>query len=232
MNKIETITQIYEETTKEIGKNKKWTELLDFISKFYKYNFQNTVLVYGQRKDATAVAQYDIWRKLGRTVKRNSKGIMLLDNDSVKYGFDVSDTAVIKKDLVYIWEYSNANVQPLIDNLKKEINLSDQENDFEKILGKYVENICTKRIEGIKFKSQEGLIATKNLLIQSTTYVIEERLNLKHKEVFDFKDVYKSYNYLISLGKLTNQASSEILRNIERTIKNIEFENIVCITKY
>jgi N12 class adenine-specific DNA methylase len=222
MSKLDQVINIYKDTVIDIAKNKKWDDFLNFMAKFYKYNFENIVLIYAQKKDATAVAQYDIWNKLGRNVKRSSKGIMLVKNKEVSYGFDIQDTVVLKNDLVNIWEYNEKNSQSVIDNLRKEYAISYPDNDFRKVLDLSIENSCFRTLSNIKFKSSEQLSDTTKLLIQNVTYIVEERLHMQHKDLYDFHDMYKSYNYIVNLGKLTNLASSIILQNIEKTMKNIE----------
>lgn len=226
MNKIEVTNKIYEDTIKDIVDNRKWNEFLDFMAQFYKYNFENIVLIYGQRKGATAVAEYNIWSKLGRAVKRGSKGIMLRNNNTITYGFDIQDTVVTKEDLVYIWEYNGEYNVPIIDNLKKNyaVVLSSN-NEIENVLDISIENICNKHINNIKFKSDKELADVTNSLIQDVTYVVKKRLNMDQQNYCNF-DKLKSYNSIIQLGKLINLSSAEILKNIERTIKTIRIEGV------
>lgn len=226
MNKLDNVRKIYGDTIKDIVKNKKWTEFLSFMSKFYKYNFQNTVLIYGQRKNAEAVAQYDIWQKLGRNVRRGSKGIMLLYKDKVSYGFDIDDTVVIKNDLAHIWEYKEEQANAIIENLKENYYVETDDNKIENVLDICIESICNKYLNNIKFKSEKELIDITNLLVQSVSYVVEDRLHMEHRTYYNFNAIYQNYNYFARLGKMINLTSTELLRNIEKTIKGIEIERV------
>lgn len=74
-----------------------WTDYLTTASRLYKYSFPDQLMIYAQRPDATACADYDIWNnRMNRYVRRGSKGIALLDESSgyprLHYVFDVSDT--------------------------------------------------------------------------------------------------------------------------------------------
>ena len=76
-----------------------WTDYLTTASRLYKYPFADQLMIYAQRPDATACAEFDIWRnRMNRYVRRGSKGIALLDESSgfprLHYVFDVSDTGV------------------------------------------------------------------------------------------------------------------------------------------
>ena len=70
-----------------------WTLFLDTASRLYKYPFSDQLLIYAQRPDATACAEYDLWNdKMGRYVRRGSKGIALVDDSGTGPGFGMSLT--------------------------------------------------------------------------------------------------------------------------------------------
>ena len=82
-----------------VDDGEQWTRFLDTAAQNYKYTFAEQVLIFAQRPDATALAEYDFWsQKMGRYVKRGSKGIALIDDAGdaprLRYVFDVSDTAM------------------------------------------------------------------------------------------------------------------------------------------
>ena len=75
-----------------------WTDYLTTASRLYKYPFADQLMIYAQRPDATACADFDIWNnRMNRYVRRGAKGIALLDESGgyprLHYVFDVSDTA-------------------------------------------------------------------------------------------------------------------------------------------
>ena len=89
-----------------------WTAYLTTASRLYKYPFADQLMIYAQRPDATACADYDVWNnRMNRYVRRGSKGIALLDESSgfprLHYVFDVSDTGVRRNSRdPEVWQYN------------------------------------------------------------------------------------------------------------------------------
>ena len=76
-----------------------WAEFLITAARLYKYSYPDQLMIYAQRPDATACAEYDVWNnKMNRYVRRGSKGIALLDESGgyprLHYVFDVSDISI------------------------------------------------------------------------------------------------------------------------------------------
>ena len=90
-----------------------WTDYLTTASRLYKYPFADQLMIYAQRPDATACADYDVWNsRMNRYVRRGSKGIALLDESSgfprLHYVFDVSDTGVRRNSRdPEVWQYND-----------------------------------------------------------------------------------------------------------------------------
>ena len=108
-NKLQQIRDLSLETSKEITSTpEKWLEFLDTSSNNYKYSFQDQVLIYAQRPDATACADINTWNtKLHRWIQKGAKGIALITNDgtsnSLRHVFDISDTYDKFGRKVFIW---------------------------------------------------------------------------------------------------------------------------------
>ena len=89
-----------------------WTDYLTTASRLYKYPFPDQLMIYAQRPDATACADFDIWNnRMNRYVRRGAKGIALLDESSgfprLHYVFDVSDTGVRRNSRdPEVWQYN------------------------------------------------------------------------------------------------------------------------------
>ena len=100
-----------------------WTDYLTTASRLYKYPFADQLMIYAQRPDATACAEFDIWRnRMNRYVRRGSKGIALLDESSgfprLHYVFDVSDTGVRRNSRdPEMWQYNDDLKQPVSEML-------------------------------------------------------------------------------------------------------------------
>ena len=95
MTKYEKISVLAKETARSIGENKEsWMNYLDVASRLYKYPFEDQILIYAQRPDATACAPLEMWNeKMFCWVNRGAKGIALIDQESdyprLRYVFDV-----------------------------------------------------------------------------------------------------------------------------------------------
>ena len=96
-----------------------WTDYLTTASRLYKYPFADQLMIYAQRPDATACADFDIWNnRMNRYVRRGAKGIALLDESSgfprLHYVFDVSDTAP-RRNALYpdLWQINDSLKEPV-----------------------------------------------------------------------------------------------------------------------
>ena len=109
-----------------------WTDYLTTASRLYKYPFADQLMIYAQRPDATACAEFDIWRnRMNRYVRRGAKGIALLDESSgfprLHYVFDVSDTGVRRNSRdPEVWQLGPDLVQPVSEMLSKTYGISGE----------------------------------------------------------------------------------------------------------
>ena len=109
-----------------------WTDYLTTASRLYKYPFADQLMIYAQRPDATACAEFDIWRnRMNRYVRRGSKGIALLDESSgfprLHYVFDVSDTGVRRNSRdPEVWQLGPDLVQPVSEMLAATYGISGE----------------------------------------------------------------------------------------------------------
>ena len=102
-NKLYAMEQLTEEVAKDIAaKPEEWLRFLDTASRLYKYTFDEQLLIFAQRPEATAVASMEVWNKrMYRWIKKGSKGIALIDYTSspknrLRYVFDISDTYKVR----------------------------------------------------------------------------------------------------------------------------------------
>ena len=114
-----------------------WAEFLITAARLYKYSYPDQLMIYAQRPDATACAEYDVWNnKMNRYVRRGSKGIALLDESSgyprLHYVFDVSDTAP-RRNALYpdLWEVEQT-AENRMQQLMKELLERNPAPDKEK----------------------------------------------------------------------------------------------------
>jgi hypothetical protein len=109
-----------------------WTDYLTTASRLYKYPFSDQLMIFAQRPDATACADFDIWiNRMNRYVRRGAKGIALLDESSgfprLHYVFDVSDTGVRRNSRdPEVWQLGPDLVQPVSEMLSKTYGISGE----------------------------------------------------------------------------------------------------------
>ena len=138
-SKLQSYTQMAEQVAAGLtGSYLRWTAFLTTAARLYKYPFPEQMMIFAQRPDATACAEYDLWNNtMGRYVRRGSKGIALLDDSGdrprLKYVFDVSDTGGRENARqLYLWQYRPEHEAPVIEALEKaydipaEYGLADQ----------------------------------------------------------------------------------------------------------
>ena len=114
-----------------------WAEFLITAARLYKYSSPDQLMIYAQRPDSTACAEYDVWNnKMNRYVRRGSKGIALLDESGgyprLHYVFDVSDTAP-RRNALYpdLWEMEQT-AENRMQQLMKELLERNPAPDKEK----------------------------------------------------------------------------------------------------
>ena len=118
MDKILSYTILSGDTARRITDSREqWTDFLRLAGRLYKYPFAEQLLIYAQRPDAEACAEYGFWNKrMQRYVRRGSKGIALIDQSGsqprLKYVFDVSDTGGKRKP--YLWQFDEQRHEQVV----------------------------------------------------------------------------------------------------------------------
>ena len=219
-----------------------WTDYLTTASRLYKYPFADQLMIYAQRPDATACAEFDIWRnRMNRYVRRGSKGIALLDESSgfprLHYVFDVSDTGVRRNSRdPEVWQLGPDLVQPVSEMLNKTYGISGERvsQQLADVAGKLVADYWDNNSGDILAIVDGSLLMDydeagvemqfKSAAAISVTYTLLERCGLEPAGWFDKDDFQAIYNFstpdsVYALGAAVSDMSREVLRNIERTVK-------------
>ena len=219
-----------------------WTDYLTTASRLYKYPFADQLMIYAQRPDATACADYDIWNnRMNRYVRRGSKGIALLDESSgfprLHYVFDVSDTGVRRNSRdPEVWQLGPDLVQPVSEMLAATYGISGERvsQQLADVAGKLVADYWDNNSEDISAIVDGSLLMDydeagvemqfKSAAAISVTYTLLERCGFEPTEWFDKDDFQAIYNFstpdsVYALGAAVSDMSREVLRNIERTVK-------------
>ena len=219
-----------------------WTDYLTTASRLYKYPFADQLMIYAQRPDATACAEFDIWRnRMNRYVRRGSKGIALLDESSgfprLHYVFDVSDTGVRRNSRdPEVWQLGPDLVQPVSEMLSKTYGISGERvsQQLADVAGKLVADYWDNNGGDIRAIVDGSLLMDydeagvemqfKSAAAISVTYTLLERCGFEPAGWFDKDDFRAIHDFstpdsVYALGAAVSDMSREVLRNIERTVK-------------
>ena len=219
-----------------------WTDYLTTASRLYKYPFSDQLMIYAQRPDATACADFDIWNnRMNRYVRRGAKGIALLDESSgfprLHYVFDVSDTGVRRNSRdPEVWQLGPDLVQPVSEMLAATYGISGERvsQQLADVAGKLVADYWDNNGGDIRAIVDGSLLMDydeagvemqfKSAAAISVTYTLLERCGIEPAGWFDKDDFQAIYNFstpdsVYALGAAVSDMSREVLRNIERTVK-------------
>ena len=219
-----------------------WTDYLTTASRLYKYPFADQLMIYAQRPDATACADYDIWNnRMNRYVRRGSKGIALLDESSgfprLHYVFDVSDTGVRRNSRdPEVWQFNDDLKQPVSEMLAATYGISGERvsQQLADVAGKLVADYWDNNGGDIRAIVDGSLLMDydeagvemqfKSAAAISVTYTLLERCGFEPAGWFDKEDFRAIHEFstpdsVYALGAAVSDMSREVLRNIERTVK-------------
>ena len=219
-----------------------WTDYLTTASRLYKYSFADQLMIYAQRPDATACADFDIWNnRMNRYVRRGAKGIALLDESSgfprLHYVFDVSDTGVRRNSRdPEVWQFNDDLKQPVSEMLSKTYGISGERvsQQLADVAGKLVADYWDNNGGDIRAIVDGSLLMDydeagvemqfKSAAAISVTYTLLERCGFEPAGWFDKDDFQAIHEFstpdaVFALGAAVSDMSREVLRNIERTVK-------------
>ena len=223
-----------------------WTAFLTTASRLYKYPFHEQLMIFAQRPDATACAEYDLWNDtMRRYVRRGSKGIALVDNSREKprlrYVFDISDTGLRKNSRhPFLWELRpehEAEVTAALEQrfgVQPEHNLADQ---LEAIAAQLVSEYWVEHkqdildiVDGSFLEGYDEFnigVQFRNAATVSITYSLLSRCGLEPEGYFDHEDFLSIFDFntpeaVAALGTAVSQSNQQVLRQIGITIQNYE----------
>ena len=241
--KAQTVAALAESTASQLtSSHAEWTAFLEAVGRLYKYPYSEQVLIYAQRPEATACASYDVWNtRMGRSVRRGSKGIGLLSSDGVRYVFDISDT--VGRDgsrRPYLWEYRDEHSDAVTAALAEKYGITDEgglpyqlEAIAQELAGEYWEQNWVDILASTPGSFLEDLdelnveVAFREAATVSTTYALLSRCGLNPGEYFSHEDFQPVFDFntpdaITALGTAVSTGSEQVLRQIEVTIKNFE----------
>ena len=248
--KYQLITELYRRTGRDVTRNPQaWQGFLSSACRNYKCRFDEQLLIYAQRPDATAVAEIGTWNRLfKRWVNKDSKGIAVFDpkgrRNTLKYYFDVSDTheGYYGSRPVPIWWMDKRYEQPVMERLADRFGgteggdlatflMQTAENAVEDNLPDYLSQLkgCTKDSFLEELDDYNIEMIYKRLAANSVAYMLLSRCGLDTDGYFEREDFADITNFntpatLNAIGIATSDISEIALREISAAVRNVQIE--------
>lgn len=242
--RYELITELYERIQKGVTLPDKWQEFLSSACQNYKLPFDEQLLSYAQRPDATAVLEIEKWnRLLGRWVNRGVTGIAVFNKNlpnanRLKYYFDISDTHESRLSRkVPIWEVEKIAFEEITEALENSFGEVSTKEDFADVLIFAAQNACRDNAEDYiseiyKIRENSFLeelddlnvsVICQNLIENSVGYMLFKRCGLDPAKYFDDEDFreitqFNTREVLNAVGIATGDISKMYLSEIARTV--------------
>ena len=243
--KYHEISMLAGETAKQASKNgEEWMKYLTTAARLYKYPFEDQMLIYAQRPDASACATMETWNeKMFCWVNRGAKGIALFDRESerpkLKYVFDVSDvhkSRRLGKD-PYLWEIREEHKDIVLAQLEKTYGATNKDNSFESRLmemaGRIAEDYYVEIMQDMSYAKEGSFLEElddlnvgmrlRETLSASIAYTLLSRcgadMDLWKDELnFDYISEFNTTKALSVIGNATTDMCKPILIEIGKTV--------------
>ena len=238
--------QMAEDTAKQLtGSHERWTAFLTTAARVYKYPYTEQLMIFAQRPDATACAEYGLWTNtMRRYVRRGSKGIALIDTTGaaphIRYVFDISDTGGREDSRSpNLWTMEDRHVDEVAALLEREYGANDpllvQQFDTvaTRLATQYWQENKRDILDIVDGSFLEGYdeynvgAAFRQAASVSITYMLMSRCGLEPENQFGHEDFMSIFDFntpqaVAALGNAVSQISQRVLRQIEVTIRNAE----------
>ena len=244
--KAEMYAQMAEKVAVQLtGSWQEWAGFLTTAARLYKYPFHEQLMIYAQRPDATACAEYDLWNdRMGRYVRRGSKGIALVDDSGdrprLRYVFDISDTGTREHSRTpWLWQLEERHIGPLSAMLERNYDVSsnDLAQQLADVAAKLAEEYWDEHRQDIlyivdgsfleEYDEYNIEVQFKSAATVSITYALMSRCGLEPEQYFGHEDFMPIFDFntpaaIGALGTAVSQANQQVLRQIGVTIQNYE----------
>jgi len=246
---VQAYEQIGARTAGEItGSYARWAEFLTTAARLYKYPYHEQLMIYAQRPDATACAEYQVWnQKMRRYVRRGAKGIALIDatgdTPRLRYVFDVSDTGGREQSRrPFLWEMRQEHENIVSNLLSQQYETSATQglsSQIEQVARNLAESYWAEHrrdilgsIDGSFLEEYDAFnirVSFQRAVTASSAHAIMSRCGLdpgaelRHEDFMDVFD-WNTPDAVAALGTAVSQVSEQVLRQIEVAVKNHERE--------
>ena len=235
--------------TQLTGSWQEWAGFLTTAARLYKYPFHEQLMIYAQRPDATACAEYDLWNeKMDRYVRRGSKGIALVDDSGdrprLRYVFDISDTGTREHSRTpWLWQLEEHHLDSVQAMLERtyEVSGDDLAGQLEAVAGRLAGKYWNEHRQDFLYIVDDSFLEEYdefNIEVQfkaaatvSISYALMSRCGLEPERYFTHEDFMAIFDFntpatIGALGTAVSQINQQVLRQIGVTIRNAEREAI------
>lgn len=249
-NRIQTLAALSRETGQRIVSSpEEWQAFLRAAARLYKYPFEEQLLIYAQRPDATACAKIEQWNKsiYRRWVKPGAKGIALIDTTGayprLKYVFDAADTRETPYSRpLQLWQFRAEYAEQVSEELQNHFGETDAAPDFKTQLRAIISNATEDNIQeyaaALSEQTENSHLAdTDAITLQallhiavsvSVEYVTLSRLGMSTDHITEDDwlaiSLFNTLETAAQLGAAVSDISEMVLRQIERSVKTLEKE--------
>ena len=248
-SKLQFYSEFAERTARQItGSYRSWTAFLATAARLYKYPYNEQLMIYAQRPNATACAEYDFWKdRMGRYVQRGSTGIALIDTSGyqprLRYVFDVADTAPRDAARSFtLWEMRTEHEAKVCSMLTEQYDVPQDGGiiaQFERVADKLALEYWTEQKRDIcdivadsflnGYDEDNIRMAFKTAASTSITYALMARCGFSPDGYFEPEDFMPVFDFntptaVSVLGTAVSEISQRVLRQIEITVKRQERE--------
>ena len=254
--KYDLISELYNRTCKTVVSNpQNWQAFLASACRNYKLRYDEQLLVYAQRPDATAVLEIEQWNKIfGRWVNRGARGIAVFADENrsrqrLTHYFDISDTHESRYSrTVPIWDMRQEYEADVIETLESTFGEIENKSSLAEAIMGAARNAAEDNIpdylqdlyyatEGSSFEEvEEDIVASiyKNVVANSVAYMMMSRLGIDTEGYFeldDFRDVtnFNTQETLNALGFATSDIAEMGLTEISKTITALNRQNRIIV---
>jgi len=232
------VKQILDFSKEEFKENiDRYETYLKVMGNNYKYPYFNQLSIYTVNEKATACAEYDYWKSIGRNVSRGEKGIPILDieREKIKYIFDVSQTVSLNHNIseVKLWKYNNEKhimvLDTLIDTFKeKNSNLIfSTEDKINALVSLYTRQILNKVLNSLNDErlKENSKVNILHFLEESAKVSVYERMGIRFsgdREKLEMLSRVSSTQEIDKFLAYTSNNVKRILMDIGREISKVE----------
>ena len=248
--KAEMYAQMAEKVAVQLtGSWQEWAGFLTTAARLYKYPYHEQLMIYAQRPDATACAEYDLWNdRMGRYVRRGSKGIALVDDSGdrprLRYVFDISDTGTREHSRTpWLWQLEERHIGPVSAMLERNYDVGSNAlpQQLADVAAKLAEEYWDEHRQDIlyivdgsfleEYDEYNIEVQFKSAATVSITYALMSRCGLEPEQYFGHEDFMPIFDFntpaaIGALGTAVSQVNQQVLRQIGVTIQNYEREQL------